>query len=315
MKLTPDSLGGHLARELAPAYLLCGDEPLLVGEAADAVRARARAAGFTDRVVHFIERGSSWDDVRAAAGSLSLFASRRLVELRLPTGKPGAAGSAAIVELLERRDPDTLLLILSGRLDRDAQGATWVRAVDAHGVVLTAWPIGRDKLPAWLEARARRAGLQFEPEALALLADRTEGNLLAARQEIDRLALTVRHGRVGIGELAGSVGDSARFDVFTLGAAARAGQAARALRIVAGLRAEGVEAPLVLWSLLREARQLLQGGGRFSRRDAPRLIGRARRADRAIKGRLQADAWDELALFAAELCGHNPLPGQYRCNP
>ncbi|HNR23128.1 MAG TPA: DNA polymerase III subunit delta [Steroidobacteraceae bacterium] len=311
MKLSPDALGGHLARGLAPAYLLCGDEPLLVGEAADAVRARARAAGFTDRVVHFIERGSSWADVRAEADSLSLFASRRILELRMPTGKPGASGSATIVDLVERQDPDTLLLILTERLDRDAQGASWVRAIDAHGVVLTAWPIGRDKLPAWLEARARRAGLQLEPEALALLADRTEGNLLAARQEIDRLALGTRHGRVGVAELTASVGDSARFDVFALGAAARAGNAARTLRIVAGLRAEGVEAPLVLWSLLREARQLLRDGGRFTRRDAPRLIGRARRVDRAIKGRLQSDAWDELALLAAELCGRTPLTGSY----
>lgn len=310
MKLTPDALGGHLARDLSPVYLLCGDEPLLVGEAADAVRAKARAAGFADRVVHFIERGSSWADVRADAGSLSLFASRRIVELRMPTGKPGVTGSAVIVELIERRDPDTLLLILTERLEREAQGASWVRAVDAHGAVVTAWPIGRDKLPAWLEARARRAGLQLEPAALALLADRTEGNLLAAQQEIDRLALTVRQGKVGVAELTDSVGDSARFDVFTLGTATRAGNAARALRIIAGLRTEGVEATLVLWSLLREARQMLQGGGRFTRRDAPRLIGRARRVDRAIKGRLQANAWDELALFAAELCGRTPLPGQ-----
>jgi DNA polymerase-3 subunit delta len=311
MKLTTDALGGHLARDLSPVYLLCGDEPLLVGEAADAVRAKARAAGFTDRIVHFIERGSSWADVRADAGSLSLFASRRIVELRMPTGKPGVTGSAVIVELIERRDPDTLLLILTERLEREAQGANWVRAVDAHGAVVTAWPIGRDKLPAWLEARARRAGLQLEPAALALLADRTEGNLLAAQQEIDRLALTVRHGKVGVAELADSVGDSARFDVFTLATAARAGNAARALRIIAGLRTEGVEATLVLWSLLREARQMLQVGGRFTRRDAPRLIRRARRVDRAIKGRLQVNAWDELALFAAELCARRPLPGRY----
>lgn len=311
MKLDPDTIVAQLARELAPVYLLSGDEPLLVNEAADAVRATARAAGFTDRIVHFIERGSSWADVRADAASLSLFSQRRIVELRMPTGKPGVAGSAAIVELIERRDPDTMFLILTERLDRDAQGASWVRAVDAHGAVMTAWPIGRDRLPAWLEARARRAGLQLEAEALALLADRTEGNLLAAKQEIDRLALSVRDGKVGVAELTASVGDSARFDVFTLGAAARAGNAARSLRIVAGLRAEGVEAPLVLWSLLREARQMLGDGRRFSRRDALRLAGRARRVDRAIKGRLQSDAWDELALFAAELCGRTPLPGRY----
>ncbi|MGE0581393.1 MAG: DNA polymerase III subunit delta [Steroidobacteraceae bacterium] len=302
MKLSPDSLAAHLARGLAPVYLLSGDEPLLVGEAADAIRARARDAGYTDRVVHFVDRGSSWDDVRAGASNLSLFASRRLVELRLPTGKPGVAGSAAIVELIERRDPDTLLLILTERLERESQGASWVRAAESHGAWLNAWPIARDKLPAWLDARARRAGLTLDRAALALLADRTEGNLLAAQQEIDRLSL-VHAGAVGAAELAAGVANSARFDVFTLGQAARARDAARSLRIVEGLRAEGVEATLVLWSLLRELRQSAREGAHFARRDFARLAERAARADRAIKGRLQANAWDEIALLAADLCG------------
>lgn len=309
MNLTPDLLAAQLARGLAPVYLLSGDEPLLVEEAADAVRASARAAGFTERIVHFIERGSSWPDVLAGADNLSLFATRRLVELRLPTGKPGAAGSAAIVRLIERRDPDMLLLILTGRLDRDAQGASWVRAVEAHGASVRARAIGRNDLPAWLAARAKRAGLEVDRAALELLAERTEGNLLAARQEIERLALTAPGARIGVAELTGSVGDSARYDVFTLGDAARAGNAARALRILEGLRAEGVEATLVLWSLLRELRAQLQGHGRLSRRAAPRLFERAARADRAIKGRLRANPWDELALLAADLCAvPTPLP-------
>lgn len=302
MKLAPEKLAAHLARELAPVYLLSGDEPLLVGEAADAVRARARGAGFTDREVYFIERGSSWDEVRAAAGNLSLFASRRLVELRLPTGRPGAVGSAAIIELAERRDADMVLLIVTGRLGRDAQGAAWVRSVDKHGVWMNAWPISRDKLPAWLDARARRAGLKFDAAALGLLADRTEGNLLAAQQEIDRLALTLA-GEVSVAQLAASVADSARFDVFRLVDAAHAGNAARALRIIEGLRAEGVEPTLVLWALLREVRAAMRAGGRHSRRDFPRLIERASRADRAAKGRVQANAWEEIALLAADLSG------------
>lgn len=302
MKLTPDSLAAHLARGLAPVYLLSGDEPLLVGEAADAVRACARAAGFAERVVHFIERGSNWSDVLADADNLSLFGARRLVELRMPSGKPGTIGSAAIVRLIERRDADTLLLIITGRLERESQSAAWVRAIEAQGATLTAWPIARGRLPAWLDERATRAGLQFDRAALELLADRTEGNLLAARQEIDRLALTVQGPKVGVAELTGSVGDSARFDVFTLGDAARSGNAARTLRVLDGLRAEGVEATLVLWSLLRELRQQLHGGGRLPLRAAPRLIERASRADRAIKGRLRVNAWDELALLAADLC-------------
>lgn len=309
MKVAPEALAAHLARELAPVFLLSGDEPLLIDEAANLVRGKAREAGFTDREVHFIDRGSSWDDVRAGANNLSLFASRRLVELRMPTGRPGTAGSAVIVELIERGDPDVLILIVTERLERDTQGAAWVRAAEARGVWMNAWPVGRDKLPAWLEARARRAGLAFEPAALALLADRTEGNLLAAQQEIERLALTLRGTTVGVAELAASVATSARYDVFALGDAARAGQAARSLRILEGLHAEGVEATLVLWALLRELRRSMQGGSRHARRDFPRLLERASRADRAIKGRLQANAWDELALFATDLCGTRiPLP-------
>lgn len=302
MKLDPDKLAAQLARGLAPVYLLSGDEPLLVSEAADAVRTRARAAGFADRVVHFLDRDSSWDDVRAGASNLSLFASRRLVELRLPTGKPGVAGSAAIVELIERRDSDTLFMIITGRLERESQGAAWVRAVEDHGVWMHAWPVGREKLPGWLDGRARRAGLSLDRAALELLAERTEGNLLAAQQEIDRLSLALA-GAVGVAELTASVADNARFDVFKLGEATRRGDAARSLRIVEGLRAEGVEATLVLWALLRELRQTPRDGGRHARRDFPRLTERAVCADRAIKGRLQANAWDEIALFAADLCG------------
>jgi len=302
MKLDPDKLAAQLARELAPVYLLSGDEPLLVSEAADAVRTRARAAGFADRVVHFLDRDSSWDDVRAGASNLSLFASRRLVELRLPAGKPGVAGSAAIVELIERRDSDTLFMIITGRLERESQGAAWVRAVEDHGVWMHAWPVGREKLPGWLDGRARRAGLSLDRAALELLAERTEGNLLAAQQEIDRLSLALA-GAVGVAELTASVADNARFDVFKLGEATRRGDAARSLRIVEGLRAEGVEATLVLWALLRELRQTPRDGGRHARRDFPRLTERAVCADRAIKGRLQANAWDEIALFAADLCG------------
>jgi DNA polymerase-3 subunit delta len=240
--------------------------------------------------------------VRAGASNLSLFASRRLVELRLPTGRPGVAGSAAIVELIERRDADTLFMIITGRLERESQGAAWVRAAEEHGVWMNAWPVGREKLPAWLDGRTRRAGLNLDRAALELLAERTEGNLLAAQQEIDRLSLALA-GAVGVAELTASVADNARFDVFKLAEAARRGDAARSLRIVEGLRAEGVEATLVLWALLRELRQTPRDGGRHARRDFPRLAERAARADRAIKGRLQANAWDEMALFAADLCG------------
>jgi DNA polymerase-3 subunit delta len=330
LKLTPDSLLEHLEQTLVLAYLVSGDDPLLTGEAADAIRARARAAGFSERDVHFMDRGADWNDVRAATGNLSLFASRRLVEIRLPSGKPGATGNAALAELLGRRDPDTLFLILTPRLDRDAQAAEWVRAVETRGAWVPVWPVEPERLVAWLRARCRRMKLEVTDEALQLLAERTEGNLLAANQELEKLRLLAPGGRANAETVLESVADSARFDVFQLGEAVLAGDAARALRILAGLRAEGVEATLVLWSLTKAIRDIWGGlaapAGFKPRawqrhaaaldkaiRRAPRLsFGalplRATRADRMVKGRLTGNAWDEMALLAADICAMPAVP-------
>ena len=332
MKLTSDSLATHLAERLLPAYLVSGDEPLLAAEAADAVRARARGAGFTEREVHFIERAADWDEVRASAANLSLFGARRVVEIRLTSAKPGVAGNATLVALLEAHDPDTLFLILTPRLDRDAQGADWVRSVEAHGAWVQIWPVDSQRLVAWLKGRCRRMKLDASDEALELLAARTEGNLLAAHQELTKLALLAPEGRVTPDTVLASVADSARFDVFGLGEAVLAGEAARALRVLAGLRAEGTEPTLVLWALSRALRDLWSARGgerppawqqrhraaleqalrRASRLPFTALAQRAARVDRMIKGRVVGDAWDELALLAADICGQPPGPGLTR---
>jgi DNA polymerase-3 subunit delta len=318
LKLTSDSLAPHLAERLLPAYLISGDEPLLTGEAADAVRERARAAGFTEREVHFIERASDWDAVRASSGNLSLFGSRRVLEIRLSSARPGTAGNTALAALLSARDPDTLFLILAPRLDRDAQGADWVRAVEAHGAWVQIWPVDAGRLVAWLKGRARRLKLEMNEEALEMLASRTEGNLLAAHQELAKLALLAPAGAITAETVAGSVADSARFDVFALSEAALEGETARALRVLAGLRAEGTEATLALWALNRALRDVWSARGgspppSWQRQSAAlakalrraghmpftELTRRAARADRMIKGRESGDAWDELALLAA----------------
>jgi DNA polymerase-3 subunit delta len=330
LKLTPDSLSTHLKQQLLPLYLICGDEPLLTGEAADAVRAAARSAGFTEREVHFLERGSDWDDVRASAGNLSLFGSRRLLELRLPTGRPGVAGNHALLALIERSDPDTLLLVLTPRLEREAQAAPWVRAVESRGGWVQVWPVEADRLLGWLRGRCRRLGLDMNEEALALLAERTEGNLLAAHQELEKLRLLAGTGTLTADAVLAAVADSARFDVFRLSEAVLEGEAARALRVLTGLRAEGTEPTLVLWALIKALRDLWseisspsdgQGRGwqrqaaalQKAARRAPRLSFRsltlrAARADRMIKGRLPGDAWDEMALLAADICARPAMP-------
>ena len=329
MKLTSDSLAAQLAQRLLPAYLISGDEPLLTGEAADAVRTRARAAGFTEREVHFIERAADWDEVRASAANLSLFGARRLVEIRLGTARPGAAGNAALLALLEARDPDLLLLVITPRLDREAQGAEWVRALEAHGAWLAVWPVDAGKLTGWLRSRGRSLGLEPSDEALEMLAARTEGNLLAAHQELSKLVWLSCGAKVDAATVLASVADSARFDVFQLGEAVLAGESARALRMLAGLRAEGTEATLALWALGRALRDLwsasaggaappgwqrrsaalLKGVQRAPRLSFASLAARAVRADRMIKGRLSGDAWDEMALLTAELSGHPPRVG------
>ncbi len=224
------------------AYLISGDDPLLSGEAADAIRASARAKGFTERDVHFMERGSDWDDVRASSSNMSLFGSRRLVEIRMPTGKPGVAGGAALVAMLEIDDQDTVYLIMTPRLDRDVQSANWVKAVEAKGAFVQVWPIDSDRMTPWLRGRAKRLGLDITADGIEVLAERTEGNLLAAHQELEKLKLVAQPGQITADTILASVGDSARFDVFQLGESVLAGDTERALRMLAGLRAEGVEA-------------------------------------------------------------------------
>src|SRR6202007_1373472 len=175
---------------------------------------------------------------------------------RLPGARPGAAGNATLVALLEASDPDTLLLILAPRLDGDAQSADWGRALEAHGAWVPVWPVDLERLVAWLAVRSRKLGLEASDEALELIASRTEGNLLAAHQELSQLALLAAGARVTPDTVLGSVGDSARFDVSRLGESVLAGETARALRVLGGLRAEGTEPTLVLWALVRALREV-----------------------------------------------------------
>ena len=325
MKLTADSLAAHLAQELLPAYLVSGDEPLLVAEAADAVRARARALGCSERETHFIERAADWAAVSAAAGNLSLFAARRIIEIRLASGKLGVAGGAALTKLAQIKDQDLLLLVIAPRLDRDAQAASWVKALESVGAWVQVWPVDAQHLVAWLQARVRRLRLTADAAALELLAERTEGNLLAAHQELEKLRLLYPETPITAADVLASVADSARYDVAQLGEAALAGEAARALHVLAGLRAEGVEPTLVLWAVnkavhelwhaqaaaaggtpvrtwQRHSAALAQGLRRARTVPFGRVALRAERADRMIKGRLAGDAWDELALLTAEFC-------------
>ncbi|MEJ0087038.1 MAG: DNA polymerase III subunit delta [Pseudomonadota bacterium] len=329
MKLTLESLTAHLSGEPARAYLLSGDEALLVGEAADAIRARARRAGFEEREVHFIERVADWDAVRASSNNLSLFGSRKLIELRLPSGKPGTGGSNSIVELLANASADYVYLMITGKLEREQNNSAWVKAFESTGAWLATRPIEVARLPQWLRARATVLGLELDDTAVQFIVDRTEGNLLAAQQELEKLRLLASGNRVDLAQVQASLGDSARFDVFQLGEAALGADVPRALRILGGLRSEGVEPTLVLWSISREIRNTwgtTQNDGmnarswqrpsaalenakrRASKLPYARLSARVSRADRMIKGQLRGDAWDEMALMIVEFAGRKTLP-------
>jgi DNA polymerase-3 subunit delta len=310
MKLSPEALSAHLSQTLLPVYLVSGDEPLLVSEAVDAIRARARASGFAERQVFFIERAASvWEEINQEAQALSLFAAKRLVEIRMPGGKPGTAGAAALLRLFQAVGPDLLVLIVTGQLERETQSAEWVNALAQRGAYLPIRMVDRAALPHWIQARFAASGLTASEEAVALLTERSEGNLLAAKQEIDKLALLLGPGAsVSEADVEAGSADSARFDIFQLTDAVRVGDAARALRILSGLQAEGTEPPLVLWALGRELRAMQSRSSAAPRVPFARLSVRAGRADRMAKGLRQGDAWDEMALLAVEMTGRRSLP-------
>ena len=329
LKLSLETLRAHLAGEPARAYLVSGDEALLVGEAADAIRARVKRAGFDEREVHFIERVADWEAVRASSNNLSLFGSRKLIELRLPSGKPGVGGANAIVDLLANVSPDNVYLMITGKLEREQSSSAWVKAFENAGAWLATWPVELSRLPQWLRARAAALDLEIEDDAVRFIVERTEGNLLAAQQELEKLRLITpkESKRVDLAMVQASIGDSARFDVFQLGEAALGADVPRALRILAGLRSEGVEPTLVLWAIAREIRNVWgttqQGAARgwqkpsaalenAKRRAArlpyARLAARTSRADRMIKGQHRGDAWDEMALLIVEFAGRRSLP-------
>jgi DNA polymerase-3 subunit delta len=246
-----------VAGDLRPACLIAGAEHLLVIEAADAVRARAKELGYLEREVLDVDANFDWNQLGDAGRTMSLFASRKLIDLRLPTGRPGKEGSAAIIEYCASPPPDTVLLVTAHDWSKKHEGA-WSAAIDRVGVSVAVWPLKREELPDWIAARAVSRGLRMTADAVALLADRIEGNLLAAAQEIDKLSLLHAGQVLDVEALEASVADDARYDVFRLADAAIGGDAGRALHIVAGLRAEGEELIPMLGWMLTQLRLMLR---------------------------------------------------------
>jgi DNA polymerase-3 subunit delta len=266
MKLNSAQLTKHLQGTLAPIYVVSGDDPLLCQEAADAIRAAARQQGFDERQVFSADANFDWGSLLQAGASLSLFAERRLLELRLPSGKPGDKGAAALLEYAARPAEDTLLLISLPKLDGSAQKTKWGKALveGPQTQFVQIWPVDAGQLPQWIRQRLAQAGLAAQPDAVELIAARVEGNLLAAAQEIEKLKLLADGQPITLETVQAAVADSARFDVFGLVDAILNGEAGHAQRMLEGLRGEGVEPPVILWALARELRLLASLAQQYS---------------------------------------------------
>jgi DNA polymerase-3 subunit delta len=331
MQLRAENLEAHLKKSLAPLYVVHGDEPLLALEAADAIRAAARAKGYTDRDLLIAERGFDWGELRNAGASLSLFGGKKIVELRLPTGKPGTEGGKAIERYCSDLNPECLTLVSLPRLDKTGQNSAWFTALATAGVQIDLYKLERSRLPEWIGARLARSGQRASREVLEFLSDRVEGNLLAAHQEVQKLALLLPPGEVSLEEAEAAVSNVARYDVQGLVEALLGGDMARYARVLEGLRGEGEAPTFILWAISEDLRSLsrILGGiaagrqaeqlfreNRVWRNKEPMIKGALRRfrqeavdaalshaalIDRVIKGIAKGSAWDEFLKLGLEL--------------
>ena len=302
-ELRPDRLAAQLGTgTLAPAWLVAGPEPLLVQEAADAIRAAAREQGIAEREIHDADgRDYDWNELSASFRAPSLFASRRLVEVRLPSGKPGKEGAKVLAAFCDDPPPDVVLLVTAGEWSR-AHAGKWSEAIGRVGHVVVAWPVKAHEQADWIERRARARGLRLERAAVELLAERVEGNLLAAAQEIDKLVLLADGAPIDVGRLESLVADAARYDVFRLCEAALNGQGAQVTRMLAGLRAEGEAVPALLGMVARElqaaaalARVQASGGNLAAEFKAQRIWDSKQAMYRRALARHDAARWERFA--------------------
>jgi DNA polymerase-3 subunit delta len=344
MRITTEQLQQHLSRDIKPLYTVYGDEPLLALEASDRIRASVRAQGYTEREVLTVESGFKWSELAMAASAQSLFATRKLLELRIPNGKPGTEGSAALQAYCKRVPEDTVTLVQLPGLDWRTQKSAWFEALDGAGLTVESRVVQRKALPQWLAGRLKAQQQDADNDTLDFIADRVEGNLMAAYQEVQKLALLFPAGRLGYEQVREAVLDVARYDVFDVGEVMLEGDAARLARTLEGLKGEGAAPPLVLWALTNEIRALgkvLSGTAsgrpaaalvreagvrgpahqslmqasytRFTAAQIDEALRHAAAVDRMIKGLAKGDLWDELLQLALRFSQRKPAgPGVRR---
>lgn len=321
MRFSANQIKANLEKKLMPVYLVSGDEPLQLGESADAIRQAAKKASYENREIFTVEANFAWNGLLESANSLSIFSDRKIIDLRIPSGKPGTEGAKAIIKYCEKPPEDTLLLITAGKIAKASEKTRWFQALDKTGVVIQVWPLeGRDLLQ-WVQQRMQNKGLHVDQAASKILISRIEGNLLAAAQEIEKLYVLYGTKQLTEQDILDAVANNARFDVFKLVDSALVAHTERTSRILQGLKAEGVAGPVVLWALCREARTLViiknliaQGETkqsaykknqiwsnrqklldsalkRLSSQHLEKILLLAAKADRQIKGETKGNSW------------------------
>jgi DNA polymerase-3 subunit delta len=316
VRISDRELGAGLRRGLVPVYVVSGAEPLLVDEALGAIRKAARAADYAECQLYTVDRAFDWNVLREAGASMSLFAQRRLIELRFEWRErdnrpvppsPGEEGGQMLVEYAERPPPDTILLVVCPNLDRRTAGSEWMTALEGAGVHVEVRAVGARELGGWIDARMRAAGLEPSRRAVELLAERVEGNLLAAAQEIEKLRLLRGAGPLDEKAVLDAVADSARFDVFQLADAALAGDTGRAMRVLEGLKGEGLDPPQLMWLIKSDLRSVAALAWERTTRQRSKIASaiwqsRRRQLDAAQRRAALAD-WHALVMRAAEVEG------------
>ncbi len=343
MRTSSDKLTAELRKKLAPFYWLAGDETLLVQESLTYLRNACRQAGFNEWELLFVDRGFDWQSLLQSGNSMSLFSDKKIIELRLQSAKLDDAGKAALKQYLADPNPDNVLILVSPRVEPAALNTQWFKGLESAGVFVTVWPIGPDKLPRWIHDRMQKAGMNADHDAIAMLADRVEGNLLAADQEIQKLAVltgasATQQVHIDRKHIMTLVADSSRYNTFNLIDAALLGDARRCVKVLNSLRSEGTEILQLLGSFNAELRRLIavaklvESGSSLS--DAIRserirpnhqkevqkalehlrlpeleaLLRTSRKIDMSVKGLANSDPWSEFTQLILRLSGHHILP-------
>ncbi len=334
MRIKLEQLPQHLQKQTAPLYTLLGSEPLLILEAADLIRTHARQQGYTERELFTVDQHFDWSDLLTVGNNLSLFGDRKIIDIRIPSGKPGKEGGKAIETYCNALPPDTLTLITLPRIDKQGQATKWFKTLEITGTLIPVYPIERNQLPGWIGQRLAQQQQKTDSATLQFLADQVEGNLLAAHQEIQKLALLYPTGNLTFDQVKDVVLNVARYDVYQLSDAMITADTPRYTRILSGLQGEGTAPLLILVTLAEQIRQLLiirkglnSGQSPAQLLQAARIWGdrqksviaaanrirlpalmqglsHAAKIDRIIKGVAQGDAWEELLQLGLHFTIH-----------